>query len=224
VSNYYDLLGVKKEASAEEIKKAYRKLSMEYHPDHNPGDTVAESKFKEINEAYSTLSNLDKRREYDNPASFGFSGNSFEDMFAGFNGPRQPRKPDLNRPVEGKFIGVETEIPVKTFIFGGIFKVKLSYTEGCVVCGGKGFTTGTECDLCHGHGYREYVANRPGFVSRSMQPCPKCHTRGIIATDTCGICNGSGNVGVRDKEFMFEVPPGSNLGSRIILNSAGRGV
>jgi len=222
MKDHYATLGVNRTASPEEIKKAYRKLSMQFHPDRNP-DNDAEDKFKEVNEAYSVLSDDSKRREYDNPNPFkglgGFGG--FNPGF-GFGARQRPQKPDLNKPRDGQFIGVETHIPLKTFIFGGNFKINLSYHEGCESCGGKGFNNGTECDMCQGYGYVEHVERRPGFMSSSNRPCSKCQAKGLIGTDTCGVCSGSGNVTVQNKEFNFEVPVGANIGTRVVLNSVGR--
>lgn len=219
MSDYYSILGVERSASQEEIKKAYRKLSMEHHPDRNSGNKESEDKFKEISVAYSTLSDVNKRREYDNPDPFGniFNG------FSGFGGMRQrPQKPDLNSPRNGSILGVETQIPLKIFIFGGKFKIKLSYHEGCNICGGKGFEHGVECDHCHGEGYVQHIERRPGFTSSSTQPCPKCQAKGIMGTDNCTSCKGSGNTSVENKEFEFDIPPGAQIGSRFVLSQAGR--
>ena len=219
MKDYYAALGVEKTASKDEIKKAYRTLSMKYHPDRNQGDKSFEDKFKEINEAYSILSDDSKRNDYDNP-------DPFAGMFKGFSGfgmrRQQPQKPDLDSPRDGKLIGVEVQIPLKIFIFGGEFKVKTSYQEGCEACNGKGFTEGTECDACHGYGYAEHVERRPGFMSTSMRPCPKCQAKGQVGTDTCAVCSGNGNVVVNDKEFEFNLPPGVGIGARFGLTGVGR--
>jgi molecular chaperone DnaJ len=222
VSDHYSTLGVERTASQDDIKKAYRKLSMQYHPDLNPDDKESEEKFKEISAAYSILSDVNKRQEYDNPNPFGNMFNGFPG-FGGFGGMRQrPQKPDLNSPRHGNALGIEAQIPINLFVFGGKFKTKVSYYEGCETCGGKGFEHGTECDLCHGDGYTEHVERRPGFVSSSMQPCPKCQAKGIMGTDKCSDCGGSGNVIVNDREFEFNIHAGAGIGSRFILNGVGR--
>jgi len=214
MKDYYAALGVEKTASKDQIKSAYRKLSMEHHPDKG-GD---ENKFKEVSEAYSVLSDEEKRRAYDNPNPF---GNIFGGM--GFGGMRpRPRKPDLNAPRDGQFIGVEVSLPIKTFIFGGKHEINLSYHEGCEDCGGKGFKTGTTCEICNGDGYVQQVQKRPGFVSSSMGPCPSCNGLGQVSTDRCGSCAGRGNINVIDKKFLFDLPPGSGPGTKHILNEAGR--
>lgn len=220
--SHYDTLGVSRDAPPEEIKKAYRKLSMEHHPDKG-GD---EEQFKKVSEAYATLSDAGKRQEYDNPSPFGGMGGNMGGGFPGgfpfgFERPR-PRKPDLNAPRDGQFIGVEAELPLKNFVFGGEFKVKLSFHEGCEDCGGKGFSDGKPCDECRGEGYVQQVERRPGFVSSAMRPCPRCQGLGQVATDRCETCKGGGNHEVRDKEFTFHIPRGAGIGSKIISNGTGR--
>lgn len=215
MKDHYATLGVERTASKDEIKKAYRKLAREHHPDHG-GD---ENKFKEVSEAYDILSNEQKRREYDNP-------NPFESIFGGmgFGGMRPPRpqKPDFNAPRDGQFIGVEVELPFKTFLLGGKYVLRVSYHEGCDTCGGKGFLKGEECDLCHGEGFVNQVQRRPGFTSSSTGPCPKCKGLGITGTDKCDTCGGSGNNYVRNREFEFDLPPGAGPGTKHILNEVGR--
>jgi len=220
--NYYSTLGVEKTASKEDIKKAYRQLSMKYHPDHNPGNGEAEAMFKEINEAYSILSNEDKRRDYDNPANGAFNGlfSSFAQNFGGFKG--YARKPDPNRPMDGQFIGVEVELPLKLFVFGGEYTLKLNYSESCDVCAGKGYTNGTTCDMCKGEGYVQHVERRPGFQSISSVPCSKCRGTGMQAVDKCEKCSGGGNLIINDKEFKFIIPEGVKIGSRLIIHESGR--
>jgi len=220
--NYYSTLGVEKAASKEDIKKAYRQLSMKYHPDHNPGNTESEEMFKEINEAYSVLSDEDKRRDYDNPSSGAFSGlfNSFAQNFGGFRG--YAAKPDPNRPMDGQFIGVEIELPLRLFLFGGEYILKLNYSESCNVCSGKGYTQGTKCEECKGEGHVQHVERRPGFQSISTVPCSKCRGTGMQAVDKCEKCSGGGNIVINDKEFIFTLPENVKIGSRFMLHEAGR--
>jgi molecular chaperone DnaJ len=211
MSDHYTTLGLERNATKEEIKKAFRKLVMEHHPDKG-GD---ENKFKEINEAYSVLYNDEKRQQYDNPNPFG--------GFTGFPGFRQrPQKPDLNAPRDGQFIGVEAEIPLTVFIFGGPVEVKISYNESCSDCGGKGFDKGDTCSQCLGEGYVQHVQRRPGFMSTSMQPCPTCGGLGVTSTERCETCSGKGRNFIKDKEFKFELPAGSGPGSKHILSGVGR--
>jgi len=220
MTNHYSTLGVDPKASTDEIKKAYRSLSMKYHPDHNQGDTESEDKFKEINEAYSVLSNPEKRRSYDNPNMFDFN-NLFGNRGFGFRPPR-PNKPDLNAPRDGQIIIIETDLPLHQFIFGGEYKIDVSYHEGCVDCGGKGFHDGTECDVCHGDGYIQQVERRPGFISSSMQPCSKCKGLGQVATTPCTSCGGNGRHYMQRKEFIFNIPKGAGVGSKFVLHGVGR--
>jgi molecular chaperone DnaJ len=214
--SYYDILGVDSKASSEEIKKAYRKLSMQHHPDKG-GD---EEQFKKIAEAYSVLSNDEKRQQYDNPDPLSGLGGMGGFPF-GFARPRH-QKPDLNAPRDGQFIGVEASIPLKHFIFGGQFKINLSYHEGCVDCGGKGFLKGEECTVCRGEGFVQQVERRPGFVSSATRPCHNCDGLGQVPTEKCKVCNGRGGNPVENKEFIFDIPKGVTLGSRIISHGTGR--
>lgn len=222
----YSVLEVDKSATPEDIKKAYRRLSKKYHPDLNSGDKVSEEKFKEINEAYSVLSDPDKRRSYDNP-----NHNPFGDMFNGFPGfggfdgfsgfSQQMRKPDLNGPKDGTHIVVETSIPLNSYIFGDVLKTNINYDEGCGACGGKGFTDSEECSQCHGIGFIQQVERRQNFMSSSSVPCPKCRGMGAIGKDTCSSCSGVGNQH-RSKEFTFNIQPFSNPGTKVALMGQGR--
>lgn len=218
--DYYAILEVEKNATPEDIKKSYRRLSMKYHPDKNPDNKDAEDKFKEINEAYSILSNSEKRSEYDNPI-----GNPFESMFGGFDPFSQMRrrynKPDPNAPRDGQPIGVEVELPLKTFVFGGKFKVSLSFQDGCVECGAKGFTEWQTCDLCGGEGVFNQTERSQGMTSSYIRPCPKCQTMGITGTNVCEACNGAAHTLV-NKEFEFDIPVGSTLGSRFVTQGVGK--
>lgn len=215
--DYYKVLGVSPKATPEEIKKAYRKLSMQHHPDKGGDEDV----FKEISEAYSVLSDAEKRQQYDNPDIIGNLFGGFAGFPFGFNRPR-PQKPDLNAPKNGQFVGVEVELPLKHFLFGGDFKINLNYDEGCATCGGKGFIKGQECDACEGSGYVQHIEKQPGFVSASTRPCNKCGGLGQIVVEKCNDCSGSGIKHVLDKEFTFDIPPGISIGSKLILNEAGR--
>jgi len=219
VKDYYEMLGVNRESSKEDIKKAYRRLSMKHHPDKNPGNKEAEDKFKEINEAYSTLSDDDKRRSYDNP-------NPFDNIMKGFSGfgsfRQQPRRPNINDPRQGQIIGIEAKIPLKIFLFGGVFSTSISYEQGCAVCSGKGFSESSECDMCHGGGFIQHVERRPGFMSTSSTPCPKCRAMGVIGKNSCSECSGKGTVKVDNKNFSFNIDQNPNIGTRVILRGEGR--
>lgn len=225
MTNYYRTLGVSNDATEDDIKKSYRKLSMKYHPDHNQGDKESEDKFKEINEAYSTLSDKEKRNQYDNP-------NPFSDLFGGggfspFGGMRQrPQKPDFNAPKDGSFLGIEAVIPLKIFIFGGIYTVTVPYHENCSDCRGNGFIVASgeriKCSECKGEGYVQYIQRRAGFQSMHTGPCNKCHGTGLESTEQCSTCKGSGRIYNPGKEFSFEVVAGSGVGTKVILSEVGR--
>jgi molecular chaperone DnaJ len=217
MTNHYKTLGVNNNATEDDIKKSYRKLSMKYHPDHNQGDKESEDKFKEINEAYSILSNKDKRNQYDNPNPFG-----------GFNpfGRMRPQKPDFNSPKDGSFLGIEVVIPLKIFVFGGTHTITVSYQESCSDCAGNGFIVGDgeekKCSECNGEGFVQHIQRRAGFQSMHTGPCDKCHGTGLEFTERCPTCKGTGSVYQPDKEFSFEVPQGSGIGTKIILKDVGR--
>lgn len=222
--NYYETLGVGRDVSQKDLKKAYRDLSMAHHPDHNQNDKAAEDKFKEINEAYSVLSDEKKRNKYDNPNPFGNMFNA--GGFNPFESMRQkPRKPDFNKPKEGSFLGIEVIIPLKVFIFGGAHTITTEYSESCVDCNGNGFVvTGDEerCSACGGDGYVEHVQRRAGFQSIHTVPCIKCRGTGLENTAMCLTCKGAGSNHVQNKEFSFEVSPGMGIGAKVILPGIGR--
>ena len=213
--NHYETLGVDRSVTKEELKKKYRELSMKYHPDKNPDDPEAENKFKEINEAYSVLSDDEKRRQYDNPSPFP-NGMPF-----GFR-PRQPRKPDVNAPQDGSLLGLEMRLPLKLFLFGGKMRTFLNYQEHCDTCGGKGFTESEECSTCNGFGRIERVEERPGFHSVHTMTCNDCGGMGVRGKNSCEDCKCNGRRFVQDKEFIFTVPENVEIGARLVIHGKGR--
>lgn len=227
MNDYYGILGIDKSASPEDIKKAYRALSKKYHPDTCTDDkTVAEEKFKQISEAYSILSNPDKRREYDNPfpqGGFGGMGFSpFGDIFGNMRQQSHPRRPDMSQPMSGKGIVFEAEIPLGTILFGGKYNLSAAYTEGCPECNTEGFSGGEDCQDCSGTGFVQHVERRAGFMSSSTGPCRKCQGRGKINVVICESCNGSGNRYVSDKKISFDIPAGTRVGTRFLSRGTGR--
>jgi molecular chaperone DnaJ len=232
----YDTLGVSKSASPDEIKKAYRKLAREYHPDRNPGDAAAEAKFKDVQAAYDVLSDPDKRKQYDafgngrvgggGPGPGGFNvdfGNidfgDIGDLFGGLfgrggrGGPRRSRaeKGDdveavVNVSFEDSLKGVQTQIPVEL-------------VTACSQCGGSGAQPGTApviCPECNGRGVK---AESQGLFSLS-QPCPRCRGNGTVIEKPCPRCSGTGRER-RTKRYSVRIPAGVKDGTRIRL--AGKG-
>lgn len=216
-TDYYKVLGVERSASKEEIKKQFRKLSMKYHPDRNPDNPESEDKFKELNEAYSVLSDDDKRSEYDNPMP-----NIFNSInpFGGFG--MRPRRPNPNIPADGKLLVLTANLPLNLFLFGGQFKATLSFYEGCESCGGKGFTEYDTCPTCKGLGVIQKMESIPGFQSYHSLPCPDCRGTGLRAKNQCPNCKGKGNILVENKEFIFDIPSDIKLGQKLFLNGVGR--
>lgn len=219
MKDYYEILGVERSATKEELKKRFRELSMKYHPDRNPEDPEAESKFKEVNEAYSVLSNDEKRAAYDDPMS-GLGGFN---PFAGF-GMRfhRPQRPNPNAPADGKLIQAGVKLPLNLYLFGGKLVFRASFHEGCTTCGAKGFTEYETCPACQGVGVIQKVVSRPGFHSVNSVTCGDCQGMGLKAKNTCPDCNGQGNILVENKEFVFEIPEDIEIGRRLILSGIGR--
>ena len=238
--DYYEVLGVAKDASADEIKKAYRKLAMKYHPDRNPGDQAAADKFKEASEAYEVLSNPDKRERYDR---FGHAGNSFgpggfdfgrdfsgaadfADLFGSlfgglgdlFGGGRSRRR-DPDGPQRGADIEFEMAIDLEEAIFGGSHEVELPVSEDCPDCHGTGAAKGSKRERCKQCGGSGVVVAGGGFI-QFQQPCPVCHGEGTIVTNPCRTCHGTGRV-KRRRSVTVKIPRGVDTGNRMRLAGLG---
>ena len=222
--DYYKVLGVSPEASQEEIKKVYRNLARENHPDHG-GD---ETKFKEISEAYNTISDPDKRREYDfmraggGGAGFG-NMRDFADMF-GFGGSSpfgfRHQRPDPNRPIRGRDIKYAIEVPLKYFIFGGKLDFDLSYKEICNFCRGTGAEEARTCSTCGGTGQISRKTSDRGMYMVQTVPCVACAGRGSITTKACSKCeNGSIRV---DKTVNLDLP--KNISDGHVVAKEGEGM
>jgi molecular chaperone DnaJ len=222
----YSVLGVPRKASAEEIKKAYRKLARQYHPDRNPGDDEAEERFKEVQEAYDTLSDPKKRQEYDSGGMFsgfgprGFAGGGFTsdlgDIFSTFFG-RQAGPRDAS--ARGRDLETEVQLSFEQAMEGAEVRVTVPKQATCATCGGTGAKPGTSptiCPRCHGRGID---SESQGFFSIS-QPCPRCGGRGEVIESPCETCGGSG-LTMQRKRYRVKVPPGVREGSRIRV--AGKG-
>ena len=242
--DYYEVLGVSKGASDDEIKKAYRKLAKKYHPDLNPGDKTAEANFKEVNEAYEILSDKDKRARYDqfghagvdpnfNPNGGGFGGfGGFTDMgdidlgdlfgsfFGGGFGGGGSRR---NAPQKGETIRAGVTISFEEAAFGCETEVTVSRTEQCDVCKGTGCAPGTTaevCPDCHGSGTVRIQRGGGGFSFSTTTSCPKCRGTGKIIHQPCKTCNGAGTVR-KQKKLAVTIPAGIDNGQAVSLRGQG---
>jgi molecular chaperone DnaJ len=228
--DYYEVLGVQRGASPDEVKAAYRKLAFQWHPDKNPGNKEAEEKFKEASEAYAVLSDADKRARYDqfgfggvgaNPfEGFGFSGASindiFGDIFGEIFGGGRGRRSAVNR---GEDLRFNLEVGFEEAAFGTEAQVKIPRPRRCEECSGSGARKGTgprACPTCGGTGEQRYTQ---GFFSVS-RPCAQCGGAGRVISDPCPKCRGRGKV---EAEAMLtvKVPPGVDTGTRLRLSGEG---
>jgi molecular chaperone DnaJ len=232
LADYYDTLGVKKGASEEEIKKAYRKLAREYHPDANPGDKGAEERFKEILEAYSVLSDSEKRKQYDaggmfggaaggfrfDPSAFRTNVGSFGDILSDLFG-RQGGGPSGVGRQQGRDLETEVRLSFSQAINGAEISVNVPINATCPTCSGTGAKPGTSpktCPRCNGRGIE---TQGQGMFSIS-QPCSLCGGSGTVIENPCPTCGGRG-VTQQMKRYRVKVPAGVREGSRIRL--AGKG-
>jgi molecular chaperone DnaJ len=242
--DYYETLGVSKSATEAELKKAYRKLAIKYHPDKNQGDKKAEEKFKEISQAYEVLSDASKRQQYDQfgHAAFtgagrsgagggggfhdpfdifsqvfsGGGGSIFEEIFGGGGGSRR-----RSGPVDGADLRYDLEIDFDDAICGADKKIRIPRMDTCKSCNGSGCADGSSretCSRCHGSGQ---VAMSQGFFS-VRQACPTCGGEGETIKNPCRKCNGQGRVRA-EKTLKIHIPPGVDTGSRLRVAGEGEG-
>jgi molecular chaperone DnaJ len=242
VKDPYKVLGVDKKASQDEIKKAYRKLARQYHPDKNPGDKAAEERFKEVQGAYDTVGDPDKRKEYDQGGIFagagggGFDPGAFRQNFGGFGdilsdlfggggggsggggfgrgGSSRPQ------PQRGRDLETEVSLSFDQAMKGGQVPITVPVNTACKTCHGTGAepgTTPTVCPRCHGRGV---ISEGGGNLFSISQPCPECHGTGTIIEHPCHTCHGTGQT--REiKRYRVNIPAGVRDGSRVRL--AGKG-
>ncbi len=244
--DYYEVLGVQKGATEEEIKKAYKKMARKYHPDLNPGDKDAEEKFKEVNEAYEVLSDSEKKARYD---QFGFAGvdpnfgagtggwgggaggagfdfGDLGDIFGsffggGFGGGQARRNP--NAPQRGESIRMNLTISFEEAAFGCEKELELDRYESCETCRGSGAAPGTSpetCPDCGGSGVVQTRRQTPMGVFASTAPCSRCGGRGKIIKEPCKDCRGSGMVR-RRRKIQASVPAGIDNGQTISIRGQG---
>ena len=243
--DYYEVLGVSKGASADEIKKAYRKAAMKYHPDRNPGDKEAEAKFKEVGEAYEVLSDDGKRSRYD---QFGFAGvdpnygagaggyggsgfgggfggfGDFGDIFSEFFGGGSSRGGAAreNAPRRGENIMTHLELTFEEAAFGCEKEVATPRIENCSACSGSGSADGVieTCSQCRGTGQVRTVQNFMGMQMQSTAPCPACSGRGKIVKNPCTTCKGKGKVR-RTNKVKVKIPAGVDAGQSVRVRGEG---
>jgi len=245
--DYYEVLGLSKSATADEIKKAYRKLAMQFHPDRNPDNNEAAEKFKEICEAYEVLSDTDKRHRYDQyghagmksafgPGGFDFGrdfthmqdidlqdilgsffGGGFGDIFGGGGGRRRSRNP--NAAQRGDDLRFDLEIDFEEALFGSEREVDLNVNDACEACNGSGAAAGATRETCRQCGGHGVVVVGGGFI-QMRQTCPVCHGEGTIVRTPCKKCNGTGRVKT-PRHIALRIPKGVETGSRLRLTGKG---
>lgn len=241
--DYYEVLGVSKGATEDELKKAFRKLAKQYHPDLHPGDKECEEKFKELNEAYEVLSNSDKRARYDQfghagvdpnygggAGAGGFGGfggfsdisDIFEGFFGGFGGSSS-RRANPNAPRRGQDISASVTIDFMEACKGKKISVRINRLENCPDCGGSGCEKGTSaktCPDCHGSGRVQVQQRTPFGAITSEQVCSKCSGKGKIIDKPCPTCTGRGSVrNAVTREI--EIPAGIDNGQTLRVSGAG---
>jgi molecular chaperone DnaJ len=237
-ADYYQVLGVPEKAGAEEIKKAYRRLAKQYHPDANPNNPSAAERFKQISEAHAVLSDPEKRKQYDLMRRYG----AFAPRGSGA-GPARPRAEDFDftKGFEGfgglgdlfssifgrgrrteapEPIEVSATVPFRVAAIGGRVPVTVAVTEACPVCGGSGAARGATisvCPECQGRG--EIAFGQGAFAVK--RPCPACRARGRVASASCDRCGGRGDVQM-DRRLMIEIPAGIESGHRLRVKGQGQ--
>ena len=239
--DYYEVLGVEKGASADAIKKAYRKAAMKYHPDRNPGDKVAEEKFKEVNEAHEVLSDEEKRARYDqygfagvdpnfNPNVYGGGGfggfgdfGDLGDIFGSFfGGGGRSSAQTANMPRRGENVMSHLDLTFEEAAFGCEKEVAALRIENCSACSGSGSADGVveTCTNCHGTGQVRTMQNFMGMQMQSTATCPSCNGRGKMIKNPCGTCKGKGKVR-KTNRVKVKIPAGVDAGQSVRVRGEG---
>jgi molecular chaperone DnaJ len=234
----YEVLGVAKNVSDDELKKAYRKLARQYHPDRNPGDTSAEDRFKEVQSAYDLLSDPEKRRTYDTFGSAGprgfpggadMGGVRFEefnlgdlgDLFGGMFGGGGRQRGRARQPIRGDDLETHVRISFEDSLEGVQVRVPVEAETACSVCHGTGAEPGTSPVVCPQCGGRGVVSDSQGLFAFS-QPCPRCQGNGSIVEKPCRYCRGTGREKTT-KRYAVKIPAGARSGTRVRLKGKGEG-
>lgn len=238
--DYYEVLGVDKNADEAALKKAYRVLAKKYHPDMNPNNPEAEKKFKEASEAYAVLSDPEKRRQYDqfghaafeNGGAGGFGGFDFNsmdfgdifgDIFGDLFGGGRSRRSNYNGPMKGANVRTSARISFKEAVFGCEKELDLNLKETCKTCNGSGARPGTApetCTKCGGKGQVVMTQQSLFGMIQNVQPCPDCHGTGKIVKDKCPDCHGNGYITER-KKIQVSIPAGIDNGQSVRIREKG---
>jgi molecular chaperone DnaJ len=224
--DYYETLGVSRDASDADLKKAYRQLAMQHHPDRNPGNKEAEERFKELSEAYAVLSDPDKRAQYDRfgtvspGAGFGDVGfgSLFEDIFDNFFGAGGPRR---SRAMRGEDLQYELKVSLEDAANGLETTLQIPRLEACDACRGTGSEPGTKRTTCEACGGRGEVRMAHGFLTVA-RTCPKCRGEGQVNRTPCKKCRGEGRQRA-ERQLQVKIPPGIDDGMQLRLTGEGSG-
>ena len=240
--DYYEVLGVDKNADESTIKKAYRALAKKYHPDMNPGDAEAEKKFKEASEAYAILSDPDKKRQYDQFGHAAFDGGAGAGGFGGFDfnsadfgdifgdifgdlfgGGSRSRGGASNGPMKGANIRTSVRITFEEAVTGVDKEIELTLKDPCTTCNGTGAKPGTQpetCTKCGGKGQVVFTSQSLFGMVRNVQTCPDCHGSGKIVKDKCPDCHGTGYIASK-KRIQVSIPAGIDNGQSVRIREKG---
>jgi molecular chaperone DnaJ len=229
--DYYEVLGIVRTASLDDIKKAYRKMALKFHPDKNPGDPHAEEKFKEAAEAYGVLSDEEKRSRYDrhghsgisgmggfDPSQFADFGDILGDLF-GFGDIFGSGRRRGNRPLRGNDLRYDLNLTFEEAVFGKDISINVPRVITCTTCSGTGAKPGTTPAMCTGCGGRGQVRYSQGFFAVA-RTCPQCGGAGKVIKDPCAACGGAGRVR-EDKKLSVKIPAGVDEGSRLRIGNEG---